>query len=293
MHANIPNVDIAHAAIATIEVGRLSLGQITVGHLTVSDTAFGISSGRALLSDVTITMRLDFQLEWSVVIPLPWPFDDFVLTTQTSDLGGVELPFPFGDAEITGLSNINLLIPSLTADNLTTSADPVDGLRINQVGADGVHVSDIVLPTQGFTLMGLGLAGIRVDQVAVPAATVAGAAVEHIGGAPISLPSLRLRGLALPDAAANDITSGALDLPVRRVDPYETPTIPLGVLTVKLRVFASARMHAAAMKMTGVHAHATVGTVELRDVSVPFDAVNLTLSDLGVDTISIPLIGVT
>jgi hypothetical protein len=292
MHASVPSAEIAHAGIASIDVGRLSLGQISIGHLTVTNAAVGITAGQALLRDVTVTVRLDFQLVWSLRVPLPWPFDDIVISERTSNLGGVELPVPFGDAEIPGLNDINLIIPSITADNVTTTADPVDTLRIDDVAAEGIQVTDITLPTAGFTLTGLGLNGIEVDRVAVPAAGVGGATVQHVRGAPISLPSLQLHNLGLPEAAVNDITSGTLNIPLRRVAPYNGPTIPLGILHVQLRVLASARTRVGQMQMTGVRTHANVGTVELRNVTVPFDVVNLTLSNLGLDTISIPLIGV-
>jgi hypothetical protein len=121
---------------------------------------------------------------------------------------------------------------------------------------------------------------------------VRGVVVRQVKGAPVTLPALRLRGLALPAAAANDITSGPLDLTVERSDPFTFPPRDLGILTVGLRVFASARMEVDQMRMSGVQASASAETIELQNVTLPYGAVELTLSDVGIQTIDIPLIGV-
>jgi hypothetical protein len=46
------------------------------------------------------------------------------------------------------------------------------------------------------------------------------------------------------------------------------------------------------MRMSGVQASASAETIELQNVTLPYGAVELTLSDLGIQTIDIPLIGV-
>jgi hypothetical protein len=47
------------------------------------------------------------------------------------------------------------------------------------------------------------------------------------------------------------------------------------------------------MHMSGVNASATVGTAELQKVVLPFDITTLTLADLGLETLDVPLIGVS
>jgi hypothetical protein len=96
-----------------------------------------IRSGRAELGEVHVTVQLRFRLMWSLVIPLPWPFPDIVITEQVIDLGALELPFGFGDAEIPGLRDIDLQIPQLRATGVVTEVDPVTGVEVTDVQADG------------------------------------------------------------------------------------------------------------------------------------------------------------
>jgi hypothetical protein len=59
-----------------------------------------------------------------------------------------------------------------------------------------------------------------------------------------------------------------------------------------LRIEAGARTRVAQMRMSDLRVGASAGTVELRDVTVPFRADRLTLSDLGLEVLEIPLVGV-
>jgi hypothetical protein len=61
---------------------------------------------------------------------------------------------------------------------------------------------------------------------------------------------------------------------------------------VALRVEARARTRVAQMRLSGVQVGAIARAVEVRDVTVPFSAGQLTLSDLGLDVLEIPLLGV-
>jgi hypothetical protein len=251
-----------------------------------------VHSGRAELRDVHVTVTLRLKLVWSIHVPLPWPFDDITIAESTTPLGSVSLPFPFGNAEINELRDINLLIPELLASGIVTDADPMSGLELAEVRADGIQVFDVNLPTAGFTLAGLALTAANVNNVSVPATTVHGVTIRSVQGPPVRVPSLRLSGLNLPAAAANDVASGPFALPLRRADPFETPRLDLGVLKVKLQVDASAFTRVAQMSLSGVTASASAQMIELRNVTVPYGAVDVTLSDLGLDVLEIPLVGV-
>lgn len=71
MQAKLPQTEAGSVSMARIDVGKLALGQISVGHLIVSDTAVQITAGQALLRNVRVTLRLDFELVWSIHVPLP------------------------------------------------------------------------------------------------------------------------------------------------------------------------------------------------------------------------------
>jgi hypothetical protein len=293
MQTVVPEVRAARATVARVAIGQLTLGPINVGELVATDVRTTVRSGRAELRDVHVTVSLELQLVWSLVVPVPWPFPDFVIARTTSSLGTVSLPFSLPELEVPGLQDIDLVIPKLTAAGVVTQADPVTGVELAAVQATGVRVVDVALPTAGFQFAGLALTGVRLNDAAVPATAVRSVAVQSVQGAPARLPSLQLRNLDLPAALANDVVSGPIDVPLNAPDAFTTPNVDLGVLQVKLRVTASARTQVAQMQLTGVRVAASARTVELRDVTVPYGAVGLTLSDLGLDQLEIPLVGVT
>lgn len=291
MDARVPDAVVARVDVGRIDVGQVSLGDIVVGQLRVDDARVNIRSGQALLRDVRVRMRLEFSIDWWIGIDL-W-FDDFS-DSGTATFRPLVIPLSLGDWEIPGLRDINLDIAALTGTNVQTSADPIGNLQLNGLAADDVRATDVLLPTAGLTLAGLGLTSLSVADVAVPAARIGGATVGQVGGAPLTLPSLRLRGLTLPSAAAGDIRSGALDIPLQRREriPLE-PSVNLGFLRLAPFVRPSAATQVSQMQLTGVRASVAAGRVELGNVTVPYELHNLTLADIGVHTIDVPTITVT
>jgi hypothetical protein len=286
MDARVPEAVVARVDVGRIDVGQVSLGDIVVGTLRVDNAQVNIRSGQVLLRDVVVSMRLEITLDWFVDVVL---FSD----SGTQELDIVTIDFALGDWEIPGLGNIDLDIAALTGSDVRTSADPIPGLQVNGLAAENVRATDVVLPTAGFTLAGLGLASLTVADVSVPAARVGGATVEQVRGTPLTLPSLRLRGLALPSAAAGDIRSGALDIPLQRRERIPLGGFSLGFVGVDVFARPSAATQVSRLEMTGVRASLSADLVELGNVTVPYELHNLTLADLGVHTIDIPTITVT
>ncbi|MBM7808058.1 hypothetical protein JOD57_003895 [Geodermatophilus bullaregiensis] len=291
MQTVVPDIRMARATIARVAIGQLALGPITVGELIAGDLRVGMRSGRVELQNLEVILEARLLLIWSIRIPLPWPFDDIVIAETTTDLGTVSLPFGFGSPAIPGLENIDLQIPELRAADLVTEADPITGLELSGVQAEGVQVFELTLPTAGFQFNGLALTGVNLNDVTAPAAAIRGVAARSVQSAPLQVPSLRLRGLDLPAAAANDVSSGPIELAVPG-PPFQTPPLSLGVLGVQLRIEASARTRIAQMRLSDVQVGANARTIELRNVTIPYGAVEVTLSDLGLDVLEIPLVGV-
>lgn len=291
MEAQVQAAVVARVDVGRIAVGDVSLGDLVVGQLRVDDASVAVRSGQALLRDVEVTMRLEFSIDWWVGIDL-W-FDEFS-DSGTARFAPLTIPLALGDWEVPGLRNIDLDIAVLTGSNVQTRADPITGLQVNGLAAEDVRATDVVLPTPGFDLAGLALTSLTVADVGVPAARVGAATVGHVRGTPLTLPGLRLRDLSLPSAAAGDIRSGVLDVPLQRRERMElSPALNLGFLRLTPFVRPSAGTHIAQMHLTGVQASMAARRVELGNVTIPYELHNLTLADIGVHTIDVPTITVT
>lgn len=290
MQINVPKADIQQAGLKTISVGEVALGPITVGELVLNGTNFSLSGAQALLKDVHVTVTVKISLEWHVHVGLPDGIPD-IDVGDTYDLGSLSFPAPVGDIAIPSLSNVHINIPALTGQNLSVSANPL-GINVQNATAEQIHLDAVALPTAGFTLAGLTLASVEGDAISVPAAKVDQATIRHVHADPIKIPAFTLGNLNLPALQIPNMTSSApLDVPAN-LQP-RSAGFDAGILRVKLTLTPSALSHIDRLEISNAHASATANQIILHNVELPFDALNLTLSQIGITSIDIPVFTVS
>jgi hypothetical protein len=289
MLAKIPQLTADQAKLQTVSVGQLSLGPISVGTLTLRDVDFGLSAAQAILQDVNVTLTISLSVEWHVHVGLPDGIPDIDFG-DTVNLGSFSFTLPVGQVTIPGLSNLKFHIPTLTAQNLATGAAALP-LQLNNVVAQQIAVADVSLPSAGFTLAGLSFTSVAANGIGVPAASVASAKVQDLHGDPLQIPELALSNLALPAIQIPTISSSVpLDIPANLQGP--SPGFDAGILRVVIHIVPSLLIHVNHLDITGANASATAQSVVLNNVKLPFDAHNLTLSQIGINTVQIPAITV-
>jgi hypothetical protein len=287
MQAKIPELDVERADLTSLDVGQIGIGPITVGELVIQDVDFRLSAGLGIIRGMTVTLRLHIEFEWAIHIPLPWPFDDIDIG-DTNDLGtyAFSLP-PVGDVTITGLSNLNISIPSITAHNVNASANPLTNVRLNNAFAEQVAAHDATLPSAGFTFAGLSLNSFEGENISLPAASVPQAIIARVHGDPLDVSEVSLNG----------VTLGSTAIPtVRSTSPFDVPAdlqsrrleFDMGILTFALIITPSAIAHIPFLEISNSNASATIGRVVVRNVTLPFDVLNLTLSQIGINSVRIP-----
>jgi len=287
MHVNVPQADVQRASLSSISIGQVAIGPITVGEMVVHNVDFNMSAGVGFIRGMTVTVRLSIDFEWHIHVPLPWPFDDIDIG-DTNHLGtfAFSLP-PVGDVVIPGLSNLHFQIPSLTGHNVTATADTLSNVQLTNASAETIQAKDLVLPTAGFTIAGLTLGSVEGDNISVPAAGVREASVGHVRGDPLSLGSFSLQNASL----------GNVNIPsLFNTSPFDVPadlaarTLPfdLGILEFSLIITPSATSHIPYFEIDNSNASATTGAITLHNVTLPFDVLNLTLSQIGITNIGVP-----
>jgi hypothetical protein len=288
--AKVPKLDAQQAGLQTVSVGQVAIGPITVGQLVLNGVDFSMSGAQGVLQNVSVTVTLDISVEWHVHVDLPIHDIDI---GDTYHLGSFSFTAPTIPQINIVLNNVHLNIPSLTAQNISVSASPL-GLQLSNVAADQIEALNVDLPTAGFTITGLTLSSVAVNGIDVPAANVGQATIGHLHGDPLTIPSFTLGALKLPTVAIPAIHSSApLDIP--------SPTLILpggnrpgfgdndSLLSVHLDIQPSAFTHIDQLDITGANANATVVQAVLDNVTLPYDALNLTLSQIGINTIDIPI----
>lgn len=288
MHVNVPEADVQRASLTSIGIGQVAIGPITVGEMVVNNVDFSMSAGVGFIRGMTVTIRLRFDLDWHIHIPLPWPFDDIDIGDSTY-LGTFSFTMPpLGDVTIPGLSNLHFHIPQLIANSVSATANPLSNVQLHNASAEQIQARDVVLPTAGFTIAGLSLGSVEGDNVSVPAAGVRQATVARVRGDALSLPDFSLQGLTLGSARIPSLfNTTPFDVPAQ-LQPRKLPEFNLGIVRLTLTVTPSATSHIPYFEVDNSTASATTGAVVLHNVTLPFDVLNLTLSQVGINSIGIP-----
>jgi hypothetical protein len=298
VHVNVPALDVNQATLQTIDIGTFDIGPITVGDLVLSNTDLNMAVNNMLLQDVTVSMVIHFRFMWNIHIGLPDGIPDFDVG-DTYDLGDLFFP-PFGlppinlgDIVVPGLTNVHLNIPTMTAQNMSVNASPL-ALHLDAAIANQIHATNTTLPVGGFSIAGLSLSSVAGTAIAVPDAHIDSATVNHLHGTPIHVATFDLDTLNLPAAQLPHASSTApLEIPA------ELPEYSIGfgnphhsLLSIRIYAKPKAHMHVGHLELTDATASATVGSIALHNVTLPFDVLNLTLANVGINTVQIPAFNV-
>ena len=211
----------------------------------------------------------------------------------TNSLGSITIPFDLDDWEIPGLRDIVVDVPVLTGANVRTTAEPIANLQLRRLVAEKAQISDVAAPSAAFSLDGLALTSLAVEDVTLPAVSAGAVGLASLTADPLTLPRLRLRGLTLPGASVDDITSGAVNVPLQRRERMQVGRLNLGFLQITLFVRPSAATRIARMRLTNVRSSLSAGAIDFASVTVPLAVHNITMADLGISAIDVPSISLT
>jgi hypothetical protein len=283
MFTTVSQADIQQSGVNSVSVGQVSIGPITIGHLVVTNFELDTAGDGAFLRNFVVTVTYAMQLDWKLHIELPGKTID---DSGTEDLDSPQFIIGFGDIRVPGLENLKIAIDTMTADSIAATADPVASVQLGAAVAEHIQARNLKLPAQGFTLAGLGLGGLEIGGLGVPAANLDSVTIARVHGEATPFGQMTLSGLKLPSASIPDIVS-------QGVDSVATPKpkafhLDLGCLDLVLRVNPTAEAHIDQLVLSNLHASTSVGTIELHNVEAPYDLLNLTLSQVGIQNISVP-----
>jgi hypothetical protein len=287
MRTTISEADIQRSSVGTVSVGQVGIGPITIGQLILTDFELNTAADGAFLRNFVVTVTYKMSLDWHLHIDLPGKVID---DSGTEDLDSPTFIVGFGDVRIPGIENLKIDIASLAVDNPTASINPVSSLQLGAAVAEQIQARNLRLPTGGFSLAGIGLGALNVGGVGVPAATLDGVTIGRIHGDSTPFGQMALSNLALPSVAVPDIVG-------QGVDAVATPKpkafhLDLGCLDLTLKVNPTAEAHIDQLTINNVKANMSIGKIELDNVVAPYELLNLSLSQVGIETISVPAVAI-
>jgi len=122
----------------------------------------------------------------------------------------------------------------------------------------------------------------------VPAATLDSVTIGKVHGDATPFGQMALSNMALPSVSIPDIVG-------QGVDSVATPKpkafhLDLGCLDLVLKVNPQAQAHIDQLVIHNVKASTSIGKIELHNIVAPYELLNLTPSQVGIDTISVPTV---
>lgn len=290
MKISIPQAGVGAARVQQVKVGEVRLGPAQVGRLTLSDLKLRTATGVAQLRNLRVDLTLKFALKWTVglVIDMPDPFGDVNLSDSgTLDLGSVTLGIGFGHITLPGLADLALDLPSLQVPDLSALIGPLRNLNLGAALAERIRVDGLVAPARGFTLDGLGLGSVSAQGLALDGATVAAATIGRVSGGSLPLAAIGIPGVTLPAVTLPRVRCGHI---AATANPVVTklPTADAGLLKAALAVTTTAAFAMDELRIDGVKASASIGEIALKDVVLPYEILDLSLAQVGIEQIDIP-----
>jgi hypothetical protein len=287
MQTTIPEADIQRSGVGTVSVGSVGIGPIQIGHLVLTNLQLNTAAAGAELRNFRVTITHHMTLDWHLHIEIPGHVID---DSGTEDLGTPTFACNFGNLHVPGLENIRLDIASLSADNIAATANALSNLQLGAAVAEQIQARNLKLPAQGFTIAGLGIGGLRLGGFGVPAATLDTVTVGRVHGDAFPTSDMTLNNLALPSASVADIVS-------QGIDGVATPFgkayhLDLGCLDLVLKIKPRAEAQIDQLTINGLTASTSIGTIELHNIVAPYELLNLTLSQIGIDTVQVPSVAI-
>src|SRR3982075_974673 len=286
MLTTISEANIQKASVNSISVGSVGIGPVTIGQLVITDLELNTAADGAFLRNFVVTVTYNMKLDWHLHIELPGNVID---DSGTEDLDSPTFIIGFGDIRLPGLENLKIDIANLAVDSPSATILPVTNLTLGKAVAEGIQASNLKLPTPGgFSLSGLGLGTLNVAGFGAPAATVDTATIAKVNGDTTPFGQMSLSNLGLPASQIPDIVA-------QGVDSTATPKpkafhLDMGCLDLVLKVNPTAQAHIDEFIIRNVKASGSIGKIELHNVVAPYELLNLTLSQIGIETISVPAI---
>lgn len=293
MKLTLSEANVGSAAVQQVNVGQVKLGPARIGKLSLSGTKLSASMGVAQLRNVRVALTLTFSLKWTAGLVIDAGVLGKIDLSQsgTMDLGKLELGVGLGHVDLPGLSDLKLNMADFSVADLDVVVGALKALKLGAVLAERVKAQGLVAPSQGFQLGGLGLTSASVKGAAMANATMDKVSVGRVAGGSLPLAGLTVPGIAFPQVKVPSVSCqkfGGASNPL--VTPL--PEADVGVLKAQLTVTTTARFDVDELRLEGIKASASVAEVSLKNVELPFELLDLSLSQIGIENIGVPEFGV-
>jgi len=279
MQAAVPQLDIARLGLNAISIGQVNIGPVNIGQVVLSGLHYRMATPVAHLQNLRVAVHLAIELDYKI---------DVEVFSHSGTLATEDIDFAvtFGDVTIPALQDVTVDVANFTVSNVAASSNPLSNLRLGAVVAEQIRARNVVLPSQGFTIAGLTLGSVQATGVGVPAAGVDEVTIGRVHGDAMSMADITVSNLGLPNLTVGDVDSQSID--VSATEQTKVYNVGDDILTVTLKITPTVSTHIDRLHIGNIQASTSIDSISLHNVVAPYEFLNLTLSQIGIDSISIP-----
>lgn len=285
----IDRVTTAAGRAGSVHVDRIDVGSATIEQVTIQNFAANLHCGSALLRNVRAILELHFKVRWSY--DLKW----FGSDSGIKALGSKAKPIPLHDIRIPMLRDIGFEIPEVAVEDVEATVQPVTEVALGGAGFEDLAIDDTRLPSDGFQITGLDFGALEIESFSAPAADSRQLTIGRFQpDAPLRLPDIEVRGIALPDVDVPDAGSAeAVSLMGIQPEEFEAPVFKIGNL-FKATFIATPVLHLqiGELVLSDLSASASIGAVQVRGVTTPVTVRGVRLGELTLEQLSVAQLSV-
>jgi hypothetical protein len=278
---DISQLLVASGTIGSLKVDAIELGEATIDRLAIQNVSAHLHAGNAFLENVRIVLTVHLSVDW-------WYDVLWLEDSGTNQLGSLSFGFQLGNVLVPSLQDIDLAIPSATADDARAQVLPVTNLDLGGASFRAVEANDTKLPSAGFGLSGLQLGALTLSDVGFPAATSRRASVGELRPrGPIVLPAIEVSGVQVPATRIpNIVSTGAVNIDDAQVTRRGV-RLNLGILGFTFWVRPVVDIHIGALTLGDVALSLAIEKLRLENVGVPVTVRGVSLGNLALEQVTV------
>lgn len=277
---SIDSVALSSGTLSDVEISKVNLGNASIGTINIENVSASLKQSSAILENVRAILELDFTLIWKVDLGWLGHWGD------TNNLGSIDIPIDLGNISIPDLDNIDLTIPKVDIPSVVAEMKPITNLQLGAFSLTSADIDKLTLPSAGLNLTGMGVGDVSISSLSVPG--VSSKAIGVAGAQPelsIDLPGATVQNLSIPSVSIPEITSASFD--TAATASAKNIEVNLGILKITLRVTPTIHLDVGLMKISDAQLDASIGSVDINDISLPVSIQGLSASAFEAQGISV------
>jgi len=277
---NIDQVKADSGNIGDLDVDKIILGNANIDSIVLSDTNASLNGAQAFLQNVRSVLELRISVDWG--IDLGW----FGSWDGTINLGSLNFGFNLGNVEVPSLSDIDMHIPSINIPNASLSLQPVNNLDLGGAQLRKLQVDNTDAPSGGFTLSGMGVGSVAINDVSIPRTSTEKVTVEEFSPTQnITLPGASVSNLQVPAAQIDNISAGGFDLSA--IASRRCLGADIGILALHVCVQPVIHMDIGSMLIQDAELSARVRKLDINEISIPVTLKGIQMRKLNLNSVKI------